>query len=53
MMSIWLKGKSQQQIADAVIMGEKFIPLRRRLIAIMQEWDKTIGLLLNRQIQSK
>lgn len=53
MMSIWLKGKDKQQIAEAVIMGEKCRPLRQRLIKIMQEWDEILGMLLNRQIQSK
>ena len=53
MLSVWREGKSREQIADAVIMGEKFLPLRKRLAAIMQDWDKILGKLLNRQIEDK
>lgn len=52
-MTAWREGKSRQQLIDAVIMGEKFLPLRKRLARIMQEWDKTLGKLLNRQIEDR
>ena len=53
MLTVWKKGKTRQQLEDAVIMGEYFIPLRKHMATLMQEWDKTIGKLLNRQIQAK
>ena len=52
-MSAWREGKSRQEISNAVIMGDNFLPLRKRLAAIMQDWDRIIGILLNRQIQDK
>ena len=52
-MSAWREGKSRQEISNAVIMGDNFLPLRKRLAAILQDWDRIIGILLNRQIQDK
>lgn len=51
MLTVWREGKTKEQIASAVIMGENFAPLRKRLASIMQEWDETLGKLLNRQIE--
>ncbi len=51
MLKIWKEEKSVNQIAEAVIMGERFVPLRKRLAAIMNDWDKILAKLLNRQIE--
>ena len=53
MLSTWRQGKTNKQLAEAVVMGEKFLDLRKELRDLMQKWDKTLGKLLNRQIEDK
>ena len=51
MMAVWREGKSREELSAAVVMGERFATLRKRLATIMQEWDIILGKLLNRQIE--
>ena len=51
MLTIWRKGKTNEEIAHAFVMGENFVELRKQLRSVMEQADKVCGKLLNRQIQ--
>ena len=42
MLTVWRKGKSKEEIADAVVSGERFIPLRKRIAEMLTWFDDTI-----------
>lgn len=52
MMSVWKKEKSPEEIAKAVIEGERFGELRSRLVESINKFDAVLGRLINNQIEN-
>ena len=53
MMNLWKKEKSTEDLAKAVVEGQHFAMLRRKLVEAIDKFDAVLGKLINNQIEKQ